>query len=202
MRDGFADKRSIVERAAQIHIKHAQYPSFPRELHRSSNRRTRHRTPLPESAEVDRVRLGDLHFQRICPIDKIPRRTSMNLKARLSRRIHIHADAACYRIGNTLHQIDFDAESPQNCDRLVAAYVFSDGTEHRHVATEERRVAGEIRGCATETGAFGKEVPQHFTAREDAWFARLSGHGELYRATPHRGSRGRGRPSACSSRRW
>ena len=55
-----------------------------------------------------------------------------------------------------------DAVTSKHADGLAAARIISDRTHHGYIAAEHGRVTREICGCATESGAFRKQIPQDF----------------------------------------
>ena len=83
----------------------------------------------------------------------------MDGKSRLAVGIQAYTHCAGRSILKPLDHGRVDAVTSKDADGLAAARIISDRTEHGYIAAEQGRVTREICGCATESGAFWKQIP-------------------------------------------
>ena len=170
-----ADDLTVVIRRAKVHAQHLERACLEDAAHRG----TRHRVPLTERAEDDRLGCRCTLEERACDLEVVP-------GGRLDdvvRRAAIRGDRDPNESGGEqrvdLQQVRADAVACDSPIRLVAKLVRSDARDHRGDDACRRQLTRDVEWRAAEKQSCWRGVPEQLPDAEDLG-ARLRWRGDRH----------------------
>src|SRR3954451_17852035 len=126
------------------------------------------------------------------PLQMIPCNRSCNFEARLPVAIDLDVYSSSGMLAISLYMIDVEPQLFQSTQSVDTTGVLAHAAGHNSLTAHQRGDVGEVRRSPSQTGAPGKQIPEHFPQTHD--FVTFAHH---RRRDPSSTARSNSRAASC-----
>src|SRR4051794_3798980 len=101
------------------------------------------------------------------PSQMIPRDRSCNFEARLPVAVDLDVYSSSRMLAISLYVIDVEPQFFQPAQSVDTTGVLAHAAGHNSLTSHQRGDVGEVRWSPSQTGAPGKQIPEHFAEPHD-----------------------------------